>query len=176
MKQSACFCLLIILTGLAACGYRFEGASAIDLPRGMTRLNITQVINPTQEVWLEPYLRSSLKDEFHRRGGVDWVAADKAQGHVQVEIFQFRTSDSVIGVDETSVKSTLTIVMSVKILSAETSQELWNSGRLTGRDSYFLEAAPSLTPGSVSAGRSPAGQEAVDQAVSRAADRLSSGF
>lgn len=176
MMKSARLLVLVMLAVLAACGYRFQGTSDIDLPRGMTRLAITQVINPTQEVWLEPYLRGSLRDEFRRRGGVEWVSESRAQGHVQVEIIQYRTSDSVTGLDDSTVKTTLTVVMSVKILDADTSRVLWSSGRLSGSDSYFLEAAGSLAPGSDHSGRSPAGEEAVDQAVSRAADRLSSGF
>ncbi|WP_028575586.1 LPS assembly lipoprotein LptE [Desulfonatronovibrio hydrogenovorans] len=165
------FCLL-----LCSCGYTFVGASPISMPQGKRMLNITHVQNPTQEAWLEPYLRSYFQDEFTRRGNASWVPEDQAQGLVRMEISQFRTADGLTRERDRTVKANVTIVLEAMIFSATNGELIWSSGSITGRSSYFLAAEDTSLPGSMGPEQRRASEEAVEQAVTRLADRLGDGF
>ncbi len=172
------FPILLILASsfLFSCGYNFVGASPINLPRNMVNLHIALVQNPTQEAWIEPYVRSQFRDEFSRRGRVEWVSEDQAQGLVHIDIQQFRTSDALTRERDRTVKADVAVTMNVQILSADTGQLIWSSGAVTGRSSYFLAAEDVSMPGSSGPEQRRASQEAVDEAVTRVADRLGDGF
>ncbi len=176
MKNICLFLLLLFSAFQVSCGYNFVGASPIALPEGKQHLNITLVHNPTQEAWLEPYLRSVFRDEFTRRGGAVWVSEDQAQAVVHIDIQQFRTADGLTRERDETVKADVTIIMEVKILSADTGEQIWSSGSISGRDSYFLAAEDVSVPGAPGPEQRRASEEAVDQAVSRVADRLGEGF
>ncbi|GAB1400694.1 hypothetical protein MASR1M66_21490 [Aminivibrio sp.] len=81
----------------SACGYSLTANAPIDLPADSTRLYLAKVTNPTTETWLEPMLRSSLRDELTRRGNVTWVGRNEAEATVNVDVRSYSTSDSVKG-------------------------------------------------------------------------------
>ena len=168
--------LLLLLWVPVSCGYNFVGFSPISMPQNKDRLSIGQVMNPTQEAWLEPYLRSSFQDEFTRRGGVSWVPRDQAQAIVDIDIKQFRTGDGLTRERGRTVKANVAIIMEVRIVDAETGQVIWSSGTITGRSSYFLAAEDASLPGTMGPELRRASEDAVDEAVTRAADRLGDGF
>ncbi len=173
-------CLLFILffacAPLFSCGYTFVGASPISLPEDRHYMNISLVHNPTQEAWLESYLRSTFRNEFTRRGGVIWVSPEQAQALVHIEVSQYRSADGLTRERDETVKADVSITMEVKILSADTGEQIWTSGTISGRSSYFLAAEAVELPGSYGPEQRRASEEAVDQAVTRVADRLGDGF
>ncbi|MCA1744055.1 MAG: LPS assembly lipoprotein LptE [Desulfovibrionales bacterium] len=176
MKKYIIPFLFIACTFLASCGYNFAGSSPINMPEDKRHLFISQLINPTQEAWLEPYLRSNLRDEFTRRGQVNWVSLDQAEALMQIEVIQFRTSDSQTGAKDRTVRSTVTLIMDVKIVSASTGEVIWSSGSVTGSSSFFLQNEDRSMPGAYGPGHRKAAQEATDQAITRTADRLGDAF
>lgn len=176
MKYFHLFCLLLIFPLLPACGYNFAGSSPISMPGGNQLLHISLVNNPTQEAWLEPYLRSNFRDEFTRRGNVDWVPLDQAQALVQIDIHQFRTADSVSRERDKTVKASVVMTMEARIISAETGELIWSSGSVSGTSSYFLAAEDFSMPGTTGPEQRSASQDAVDQAITRIADRLGDVF
>ena len=173
-------CLLptVIFTSLfiLSCGYSFVGLSPINLPQEQSDLYISFVHNPTQEAWLEPYIRSKFRDEFTRRGGARWVSEDQAQTYIHIDIKQLRTSDGVTSQRDKTVKTDVSITVEVKMLSAETGELLWSSGNVTGRSSFFLAVEDSAFPGTTGPAQRRASEDAVDQALTRVADRLGDGF
>lgn len=170
------FCILPVLGLMLSCVYNFVGGSPINLPQEKSDLYISLVQDPTQEAWLEPYLRSTFQDEFSRRGGVNWVSEDQAQALVHIFIHQFRTADSLTRERDRTVKADVTIILEVKMLSAETGEEIWSSGNVSGRSSYFLRAEDASMSGVQGPEQRGASEEAVDQAVTRIADGLGHGF
>lgn len=177
MKDYRLFFLVLFVSVLPlSCGYNFVGGAPISLPQGVQNLYISSVENPTQEAWLESYLRSAFHDEFARRGSVNWVSEDQAQALVNIEIQRFRTADSLTRQRDRTVKADVSITMEVKMLSAETGELIWSSGNITGRGSYFLAAEDVSAPGAPGPEQRRASEEAVDDAVTRAADRLGDGF
>ncbi len=176
--KNICFHFLLLAAGILqfSCGYNFVGVSPIKLPGDMNHLHISLVQNPTQEVWLEPYLRSTFRDEFTRRGGVIWVSEDQAQALVRIDVGQFRTADGLTRERDRTVKANVTIEMEVQMLSAKTGELIWSSGSISGRSSYFLAAEDISMPGTQGPEQRRASREAVDQAVTRVADRLGDGF
>ncbi|WP_052507523.1 DUF4136 domain-containing protein [Desulfonatronovibrio magnus] len=168
------FLLLTFLT--SSCGYNFVGTAPINLPHDKKNLFINFVLNPTQEAWLEPYLRSQFRDEFTRRGQVNWVSEESAEALVTIQINEFRTSDSLTARQDRTVRTTVVINMEAKFLDARTSELIWSSGQATGSSSFFLAAEDASMPGSSGPLQQRASREAVDQAVTRIADRLGERF
>lgn len=177
MKNNLLLFTLVPFLGLMlSCGYNFVGGTVINMPQDKRDLYISLVQDPTQEAWLEPYLRATFQDEFSRRGGVYWVSEDQAQALVHIFIHQFRTADSLTRERDRTVKADISIILEVKILSADAGEEIWSSGSVSGRSSYFLTAEDAVISGVQGPEQRRASEEAVDQAVTRVADGLGHGF
>jgi len=157
--------LLCVVLLLPACGYQLTAQAPIDLPQDSTRLFLGKVTNPTTETWIEPMLRTSLRDELTRRGNVTWVGEDEAQATVNVDVRSYSTADSVKGRDDVTVKSQARIQMVVSFYSAKTNALIWTSGPVSASESYR----------GISQKRD-ATQDAIDLAVRMVADRLSQKF
>jgi outer membrane lipopolysaccharide assembly protein LptE/RlpB len=162
--------LVLLLTVLAAlfltgCGYQLSSMAPITLPREQTKLYITKVTNPTIESWIEPRLRSSLRDEFTRRGGVQWVDRNRAETLVEVIIHSFSTSSSVKGEDDETVRSSASISLEVQLFDGRDHALLWTSGRVSDQESYSGEGQ-----------RQEAAFDALEEAIRKSADRLSDRF
>ncbi len=157
--------LLGVVLLLPACGYQLTANAPIDLPKDSTRLFLAKVTNPTTETWLEPMLRSSLRDELTSRGNVTWVGRDEAEATVNVDVRSYSTSDAVKGRDDVTFKSRVTIQMEVSFFSTKTSALIWTSGPVVASESYRGTG-----------GKKDATQGAIDLAVRMVADRLSQKF
>ena len=105
--------LFVSAVSLCACGYNFTGQGTVlgPDPDAVSRLDpafrtmaIARVENPTIEPWLEPRLRSLIRDEFTRRRFVTWVDKDKATSLLTVVIKKFTRSTSVAGQQDQSLK------------------------------------------------------------------------
>ncbi len=168
------FLLLVILTipGVTGCGYNFAGMVPVRLPANVELLNISEVQNPTQEVWLEAYLRSNFRDEISRRAEVTWVDENEAEALVHIQVERLRTSDGLIGVDDRLVRVDVRIDMEIFMLDALTQERIWSSGIARGTSSYHVAREEIVVPGEPGPAHRQAVEEAVDDALRRATDRL----
>ncbi|WP_457572562.1 LPS assembly lipoprotein LptE [Desulfovulcanus sp.] len=153
--------LLLCQTG---CGYQFSSISPVSLPHGYTCLYISRVVNPSQESWLEPKIRSYLRDELTRRGQVRWVSKDKAEVLVRINIKEFSTA-SVKGEKDQSIKYIAQVVLEVLMFSAKDKTLIWTSGQINGNKSYYNENEKRV-----------AAEQAVEKALDLVVDRLGNGF
>jgi len=156
--------LVFLVLLLPACGYQLTAQAPIDLPQDSTHLFLGKVINPSTETWLEPMLRTSLRDELTRRGNVTWVDPNEAQALVNVDVRSYRTSDALKGIDDVTLKSQANIQLEVSFFNAKTNALIWTSGPVSASESYR------------GGDKREATQKAIDQAVRIVADRLSQKF
>lgn len=148
---------------LFGCGFHFSASAPINLPRGVTRIHIQEVQNPTLETWIDPFLRSRFRDEFTRRAVVDWIDADpgKAQAYVILRVVAFDTETELSGTQDQTLRERATVVMETEFRSQSDDSLLWSSGRII--ESETFEAGGSEIA---------AGQRAIENAIRRTADAL----
>ena len=139
-------CLLLAalaLLSLGGCGYKFTGSSVSDeesvnvLPQHYRDLAIIRIENPTVEPWLEPRLRSLIRDEFTRRRLANWVERAKAAAFVTVQIKQYTRSTALSGAQDQSLKLNAGMVWVVRIRRAGDNLLLWESGEMTQGESFY---------------------------------------
>ncbi len=161
-RLAACIILLCAITG---CGYTFSGTAPIDLPKGKTLLCITKFVNPSTESWLEPSLRAELRDEFTRRGQVQWVNRAAAQTLVTIKVLSYSDSSTLKASDDETVKSAIQLTLEVEMYNAEDGTLIWSSGTIHSSESYRGDS-----------GQSDAQSDAVEDAATKVADRLGQVF
>lgn len=150
---------------LPACGYHLTAQEPISLPQDRTKLFLSKVTNPTTETWMEPMLRTALRDEFTRRGKVTWVERDQAESTVTLDVKSYTASGSLTGKDETTLKSTATINLIVNFYNARTNALIWTSGSVVASESFHDTTTKRDATG-----------KAVELAVRMVADRMSQNF
>lgn len=172
--MGAVFCIAM----MSACGYELTANSPIVLPQDSTKLFLSKVTNPTTETWLEPMIRTSLRDELTRRGNVVWVSQTEAQATVTVDVRSYSTADAVKGRDDVTVKSEARIQLEVSFFDARTNALIWTSGPVMATESYRTSAEARANAGHYlrPAGKREATQNAVDLAMRMVADRLGQKF
>jgi outer membrane lipopolysaccharide assembly protein LptE/RlpB len=150
---------------LPACGYHLTAQEPITLPQDRTKLFLSKVTNPTTETWMEPMLRTALRDEFVRRGKVSWVGREQAEATVTLDVKSYTASSSLTGTDETTLKSTATINLVVNFYNARTNALIWTSGPVVASESFRDTSTKRDATG-----------KAVELAVRMVADRMSQNF
>ncbi|PKN40635.1 MAG: hypothetical protein CVU60_14960 [Deltaproteobacteria bacterium HGW-Deltaproteobacteria-18] len=170
--------VLCIALLLPACGYQLTARAPIQLPQDSTRLYLDKVTNPTTETWLEPMLRSSLRDELTRRGNVTWVSRDEAEATVNIDVRSYSTSDSLKGRDDITLKSAASIQMVVTFFSTKTNALIWTSGPIAASESFRGVSETQSSTGALqsTSAKREATQDAVDLAVRKVADQLGQKF
>lgn len=170
--------VLCIALLLPACGYQLTARAPIQLPQDSTRLYLDKVTNPTTETWIEPMLRSSLRDELTRRGNVTWVSRDEAEATVNIDVRSYSTSDSLKGRDDVTLKSAASIQMVVTFFSTKTNALIWTSGPISASESFRGASEIQSSSGTLqsTSAKREATQEAVDLAVRKVADQLGQKF
>ena len=170
--------VLCIALLLPACGYQLTARAPIQLPQDSTRLYLDKVTNPTTETWIEPMLRSSLRDELTRRGNVAWVSRDEAEATVNIDVRSYSTSDSLKGRDDVTLKSAASIQMVVTFFSTKTNALIWTSGPILASESFRGASEIQSSSGTLqsTSAKREATQEAVDLAVRKVADQLGQKF
>lgn len=136
MKRIGWWSILLILLLCPACGYQLTAQQPLALPQDSTRLFLSKVSDPTTETWLEPMLRSSLRDELTRRGKVTWVDQDEAQALVTIDVRQYSFGTAVEGRDSTTVKSSAQIHLVVSFYNAQNNAMIWTSGPIMASESF----------------------------------------
>lgn len=170
--------MLCIALLLPACGYQLTARAPIQLPQDSTRLYLDKVTNPTTETWIEPMLRSSLRDELTRRGNVTWVSRDEAEATVNIDVRSYSTSDALKGRDDVTLKSAASIQMVVTFFSTTTNTLIWTSGPIAASESYRGPSEIQSSTGTLqsTSGKREATQEAIDLATRMVADQLGQKF
>ncbi|WP_177193087.1 LPS assembly lipoprotein LptE [Desulfomicrobium apsheronum] len=178
MSGSLVWAVLCIALLLPACGYQLTARAPIQLPQDSTRLYLDKVTNPTTETWIEPMLRSSLRDELTRRGNVTWVSRDEAEATVNIDVRSYSTSDSLKGRDDVTLKSAASIQMVVTFFSTKTNALIWTSGPILASESFRGASEIQSSSGTLqsTSAKREATQEAVDLAVRKVADQLGQKF
>jgi len=138
--------LLATALALGGCGYTFTGKGALTGPDpdAVSRLDpafrhmaIARVENPTIEPWLEPRLRSLIRDEFTRRRFVTWVDKDKATSLLTITIKKYTRSTFVAGQQDQSLKLSTGLTMIFRVQRAGDGAILWDSGEQHQTESFF---------------------------------------
>jgi len=147
MKRVLGLALLLAATWtLCGCGYTFTGQGTVlgPDPDAVSRLDpafrsmaIARVENPTVEPWLEPRLRSLIRDELTRRRFITWTDKDKATSLLTVTIKKFTRSTIVAGQQDQSVKLSTGLVLIFQVRRASDGAVLWNSGEQSQTESFF---------------------------------------
>ncbi len=167
---------VLVLPSVVSCGYNFTGMAPVQLPGAARQLHLSEVQDPTQEAWLESYLRSNLRDELSRRTDVVWVDENEAQALVRIQVARLRTSDGLTGVDDRQVRADLSIDLEIFMHDAQTGELIWSSGSTRGSSSYYLAQEEVLMPEATVPAHRQAIEEAVDDALRGAVNRLRDDF
>jgi len=160
-------CLLLVVSAwtLPGCGYNFAGTAPVTLPQDVRMLYIRDVHNPTQEHWLDSYLRSNFQDEFTRRAEVSFVSEDQAESWIRLEVNRYSTSEELTGAGDAQVRSDIDIDLEATMFDSDTGDQIWSSGSVRGSSSFYEEPEERA-----------AAREAVDEALRRIADGLRQDF
>ncbi|KAF0232774.1 MAG: hypothetical protein FD177_2256 [Desulfovibrionaceae bacterium] len=127
---------------LGGCGYTFTG-QAVDaetasrLDPAFRTMALVRVENPTIEPWLEPRLRSLIRDEFTRRRFVSWTDKDKAASLLTVVVKRYTRSTSVAGQQDQSLKLSTGLTLIFRVHRAGDGAILWDSGEVSQSESFF---------------------------------------
>lgn len=121
---------------LSACGYHFSSAAPLDLPGNMQQLYLGGIEDPTTDSQLEPWLRTSIRNEFTQRGDVKWVSRERAEGLLQVRIFSFSSSSKLENPEQETVRYEAVLRFRGRIFQSEDDALVWESKELTVRESY----------------------------------------
>lgn len=157
--------ILVVALLATACGYHLTAQEPIVLPEDSTKLFLTKVTNPTTESWMDPMLRTALRDEFTRRGKVTWVEREHAEATVTVAVTSYSSSTALTGQDDQTLKSAATINLTVNFYNARTTVLIWTSGPVVASESFRGAKT-----------KRDATQKAVELAMRMVADRMSQNF
>jgi outer membrane lipopolysaccharide assembly protein LptE/RlpB len=157
-----------LATLFLACGYHVRSSAPIVLPENICSLYVEKVTNPSTESWLEPYLRSSLRDEFTRRGQIQWVDKHQAKGILEILISTWRSSTLLEDADDQTVKSEALMRFKARIYRHKDHTLLWESNLIEVRESY--------SSGMYERGGQKAEHRVIDLGMERLADQLSQNF
>lgn len=145
-RKLACRLAFVTLAALVlcGCGYHFTGTAPADgssqasrLAPELRQMALVRVDNPTTEAWLEPRLRSLIRDEFNRRRLVTWTDKAKATSLLTITIKKLTRSTALAGEADQSVKLNTGITVVFKVTRAADGSTIWNSGEQTQTESYY---------------------------------------
>jgi len=122
-----------LLLLLVACGYSVGGAGERSvLGTEYRTLVIAGVENPTTLPWLEPRVRTLLRDELTRRGVITWTdSRNQADALIHVTINKYFRPTAVEGSRDQTLRSSAIFQFSAEITSATDGSVVWRSGQIT---------------------------------------------
>lgn len=134
--------ILALSLALCGCGYTFTGQAAdaetaSRLDPAFRSMALVRVDNPTIEAWLEPRLRSLIRDEFTRRRLATWTDTDKATSLLTVIIKRYTRTTAVAGQQDQSLKLNAGITLIFRVHRAGDGAVLWDSGEVSQSESFF---------------------------------------
>jgi hypothetical protein len=156
----------LCLAALAAgCGYSVGSSAPVVLPQGKRSLAINKVDNPTTELWLEPKLRSILRDELGGRGLAVWTDTSKAETLLNVRVMRLTRGAAVKDKRDKTLKYEVEIRLEGKLINGKDRTPLWESGAIMVSEYYYNEGD-----------RESAEELCVTMAVRELADRMGQNF
>ncbi|WP_461208492.1 LPS assembly lipoprotein LptE [Desulfocurvus sp. DL9XJH121] len=165
MKRLLALAALVLALALSACaGYSItskDGGTLALAPEYRT-LFLKSVENPTLKPGVSADLRSRLRDEFSRRGGITWVDRDKAAAYLHVKVVSFTTSAAITDEDDETLKSSASISMEAWITKKSDGSELWR-GAASHSETFLTD-------------REQAEEDVIEHAARKLADRLSQNY
>ena len=129
--------LLCIVFAVSACGYHNSASEPSRVGKQYREIAINKVENPTLERWLEPKIRSLLRDEITRRGQMTWTGKSKAEALINIRIIELSDGSRILGNKDTTLKYDMTLKVQMKITSAADGALIWNSGPVSVTESYY---------------------------------------
>lgn len=129
--------LLCLVFAVTACGYHNSATEPNRIGDKFREIAINKVENPTLERWLEPELRSMLRDEITRRGQLAWVDKSKAEALINIRIISLSSGSRILGNKDVTLKYDKTLKIQMRIVSAADGKLLWNSGPVEVTESYY---------------------------------------
>ncbi len=137
MKIIRTLCLFLFFIVLAGCGYSFPDGSTSSLPDQYRSLAINKVEHPTLQSWLEPRLRSLLRDELNRRDWVTWTSKKNARAWINIDVERYYRQAAVTGNSDETLRSEASIKMSATIISPADGHVIWSSGTISESWPYY---------------------------------------
>lgn len=144
MRRLVLAICLLLLSLLSGCGYSFSGTAASGSAEVASRLDpalrkmvLVRVENPSVESWLEPRLRSLIRDEFNRRRLVEWTEKAQATSQLTVIIKRYSRSTLVAGQKDQSLKLSAAVTMRMRVTRASDGRVLWDSGEQSQSESFY---------------------------------------
>lgn len=135
------FCLSAAALALTACGYSM-GNAPVALKERFRTLAVSEVRNPSLEPSLSQQMRTFVRDELTRRGGVTWVDRSEAKGLVEIDIDRYYTRSGLSGYHDETLRLEAIIHARLRILSSEDGRVVWDSGKVeVGEPFYFGQEA-----------------------------------
>ncbi len=129
--------LLCVVFAVSACGYHNSATEPNRVGEQFREVAIAKVENPTLERWLEPKIRSMLRDEITRRGQLVWTDKSKAEALINIRILGLSDGSRILGDQDVTLKYDMTLKVQMKIISASDGSLIWNSGPMSVTESYY---------------------------------------
>ncbi len=129
--------LLCVIFAVSACGYHNSATEPNKLGEQFKEVAIAKVENPTLERWLEPKIRSLLRDEITRRGQLVWTDKSKAEALFNIKILSLSDGSRTLGNEDKTLKYDKTLKVQMRVTSAADGKLLWNSGPVEVTESYY---------------------------------------
>ena len=124
----------------AGCGYQFAGSSSsapFVLPEGHRTLAMKEVVNPTLETWLEPDLRSMIRDEFSKRGKIRWTPLDQADATMSVQVLKYSETANIKNERGDTLKREVRLSLEAKLFNRSDGLLIWESGPIAVYETYL---------------------------------------
>jgi len=131
--------ILILPLLLAACGgYSFGEGDTSVLPPDHRTLAVGEVTNPTTLSWIEPRIRSLLRDELHNRGTITWSDTKAgADAVIDITVEQYNRPTAVTGTNDQTLRSVAIFRFRAVIRSAMDDSVLWESSTISQNWPFF---------------------------------------
>ena len=165
MRRTLLLFAAFLLLSIPGCGYHFTASAPIQIPRGLSHLYIREVINPTLENWIDPYLRSRFQDEFTRRAQINWVSPEEATGYFDLRVITYSVGTDLSGAQDRTLTEEATVILEAELRSQADGSLIWSSGHVSASET-FESGASEIT----------AGERAVEDAIRRIADSLGADY
>ncbi|WP_319762286.1 LPS assembly lipoprotein LptE [Maridesulfovibrio sp.] len=129
--------LLCLVFAVSACGYHNSATEPNRVGEQFREVAIAKVENPTLERWLEPKIRSMLRDEITRRGQLVWTDKSKADALFNIKVLELSDGSRILGDQDVTMKYDMTLKVQMKVTDATDGSLIWNSGPFSVTESYY---------------------------------------
>lgn len=130
--------LTLTLLMMGCSGYSFGEEGTSVLPPGDRTVAVEKITNPSTLSWMEPRLRSLLRDELNNRNTITWVdSPSKADATITINVLSYNRPTAVSGAKEETLRSVASISLKATVRSTITNEIIWTSGTLSQDWPFF---------------------------------------